>query len=544
MTGSAVRVDGTQGITPIWPVATAVNAEGALTFHGRTAESLLDEFGSPLYLIDTDEVSARARYFVRAAADAFTNSTTHVSFAGKAFLSKEVVRLVTDAGMLVDTCSMGEMRIALAAGVPGRRLVLHGNNKSDAEIELAIEQGFAKIVVDEPDEPSRIAAIARRLGKRARVMLRVTAGIHAGGHEYISTAHEDQKFGVPLLPAGADAAALSVLDELTADPAGVTPAVTNAHIAERDGDAGDGNAKPERELHYDMKYPYDLSHEEIPEKDKALAAAMETVADGPALAVLKDILTRSDELELVGIHSHIGSNIHDADAFIQAAKRMMLLRKTFYATDAYTLPEVDLGGGYSVAYTDGEDSMDIDVELGRLADAVSTVNRALGMPAPVISFEPGRWTVAPTGVTLYRVGTVKPVQLNGEAKDKGGNPVTERVYVSVDGGMSDNIRPALYGSDYTARIANRKGSDETKLCRVVGMHCESGDIVVNEVRLPADIRRGDILAVPVTGAYGRTMASNYNQALIPAVVGVGEAGAHVMIRRQTIDDLLSWDVSK
>ena len=540
MTGSAVRVDGTQGITPIWPVATAVNAEGALTFHGRTAESLLDEFGSPLYLIDTDEVSARARYFVRVAADAFTNSTTHVSFAGKAFLSKEVVRLVTDAGMLVDTCSMGEMRIALAAGVPGRRLVLHGNNKSDAEIELAIEQGFAKIVVDEPDEPARIAAIARRLGKCARVMLRVTAGIHAGGHEYISTAHEDQKFGVPLLPAGADAAALSVLDELTADPAGVTPAVTNAHIAERDGDAGDGNAKPERELHYDVKYPYDLSHEEIPEKDKALAAAMETVADGPALAVLKDILTRSDELELVGIHSHIGSNIHDADAFIQAAKRMMLLRKTFYATDAYTLPEVDLGGGYSVAYTDGEDSMDVRVELRRLAEAVGAINRALGVPAPAISFEPGRWIVAPAGVTLYRVGTIKPVHLS-DAKDKTGNPIDERVYVSVDGGMSDNIRPALYGADYTVRLANRRGSDESMLVRVVGMHCESGDIIVHEDRLPADLRRGDILAVPVTGAYGRTMASNYNQALIPAVVAVSEAGAHVMIRRQTIDDLLDLD---
>ncbi len=540
MTGSAVRVDGTQGITPIWPVATAVNAEGALTFHGRTAESLLDEFGSPLYLIDTDEVSARARYFVRAAADAFTNSTTHVSFAGKAFLSKEVVRLVTDAGMLVDTCSMGEMRIALAAGVPGRRLVLHGNNKSDAEIELAIEQGFAKIVVDEPDEPARIAAIARRLGKRVRVMLRVTAGIHAGGHEYISTAHEDQKFGVPLLPAGADAAAPSVLDELTADPAGVTPAATNAHIAERDSDAGDGNAKPERELHYDMKYPYDLSHEEIPEKDKALAAAMETVADGPALAVLKDILTRSDELELVGIHSHIGSNIHDADAFIQAAKRMMLLRKTFYATDAYTLPEVDLGGGYSVAYTDGEDSMDVRVELRRLAEAVGAINRALGVPAPAISFEPGRWIVAPAGVTLYRVGTIKPVHLS-DAKDKTGNPIDERVYVSVDGGMSDNIRPALYGADYTVRLANRRGSDESMLVRVVGMHCESGDIIVHEDRLPADLRRGDILAVPVTGAYGRTMASNYNQALIPAVVAVSKAGAHVMIRRQTIDDLLDLD---
>ena len=397
-----------------------------------------------------------------------------------------------------------------------------------------------KSIVDEPDEPSRIAAIARRLGKRVRVMLRVTAGIHAGGHEYISTAHEDQKFGVPLLPAGADAAALSVLDELTADPAGVTPAVTNAHIAERDGDAGDGNAKPERELHYDVKYPYDLSHEEIPEKDKALAAAMETVADGPALAVLKDILTRSDELELVGIHSHIGSNIHDADAFIQAAKRMMLLRKTFYATDAYTLPEVDLGGGYSVAYTDGEDSMDVRVELRRLAEAVGAINRALGVPAPAISFEPGRWIVAPAGVTLYRVGTIKPVHLS-DAKDKTGNPIDERVYVSVDGGMSDNIRPALYGADYTVRLANRRGSDESMLVRVVGMHCESGDIIVHEDRLPADLRRGDILAVPVTGAYGRTMASNYNQALIPAVVAVSEAGAHVMIRRQTIDDLLDLD---
>lgn len=291
-----------------------------------------------------------------------------------------------------------------------------------------------------------------------------------------------------------------------------------------------------------MKYPYDLSHEEIPEKDKALAAAMETVADGPALAVLKDILTRSDELELVGIHSHIGSNIHDADAFIQAAKRMMLLRKTFYATDAYTLPEVDLGGGYSVAYTDGEDSMDVRVELRRLAEAVGAINRALGVPAPAISFEPGRWIVAPAGVTLYRVGTIKPVHLS-DAKDKTGNPIDERVYVSVDGGMSDNIRPALYGADYTVRLTNRRGSDESMLVRVVGMHCESGDIIVHEDRLPADLRRGDILAVPVTGAYGRTMASNYNQALIPAVVAVSEAGAHVMIRRQTIDDLLDLDQS-
>ncbi|OZG62011.1 diaminopimelate decarboxylase [Bifidobacterium lemurum] len=557
-------------ITPIWPEATAVNETGELTFHGRTASSLLDEFGSPLYLIDTDEVAVRARRFVRAAADAFTTSTTHVSFAGKAFLSKEIARIVTEAGMLVDTCTMGEMRIALAAGVPGRRLVLHGNNKSDEEIALAIEEGFAKIVVDEPDEPERIARIARSLGRRARVMLRVTAGIHAGGHEYISTAHEDQKFGVPLLAAGADAGVLDVLDDL----AGITPAVANARLAQTTGVVASGVASGEadgsaagqsaessdsahaarqgdstsrdsgaRELQYDVKYPYDLSHEEIPESDRALAAAMETVADGPALAVLKDILARQADLELVGIHSHIGSNIHEADAFIQAAKRMMLLRKTFYATDAYTLPEVDLGGGYSVAYTDGEDRMDVEAELKRLAEAVLATNRALGMPMPAVSFEPGRWIVAPAGVTLYRVGTVKHVHL-ADARDAAGEPIDERVYVSVDGGMSDNIRPALYGADYTARLANRRGAAETMLARVVGMHCESGDIVVHEVRLPADVTRGDILAVPVTGAYGRTMASNYNQALIPAVVAVSHADAHVMLRRQTVDDLLALDVSE
>lgn len=538
-------------ISPIWPAATAVNANGAIAFHGRTAESLLDEFGSPLYLIDTDEVSARAKHFVRAAAEAFNTSTTHVSFAGKAFLSKEIVRLVAEAGMFVDTCTMGEMRIALAAGVPGRRLVLHGNNKSDDEIALAIEQGFAKIVVDEPNEPERIAAIARKLGKRARVMLRVTVGVHAGGHEYISTAHEDQKFGVPLLAAGADAAVLDVLNNLT----DVTPAATNARIAESDVNAGNdhpqsttpiapasGSGKPARELRYDVKYPYDLSHEEVSDTDKVLAAAMEAIADGPSIAVLKTILANQDVLELVGAHSHIGSNIHDADAFIHAAKRMMLLRKTLWATDAYILPEIDLGGGYSVAYTDGEDSMDIDVELTRLAGSVSDTNRALGMPAPAISFEPGRYIVAPAGVTLYRVGTIKHVHLS-DAKDSAGNPIDERVYVSVDGGMSDNIRPALYGADYTARLANRTGSTETMLARVCGMHCESGDIVVHEVRLPADLKRGDILAVPVTGAYGRTMASNYNQALISAVVAVSEQGAHVMLRRQTIDDLLDLDQS-
>ncbi|WEV59304.1 diaminopimelate decarboxylase [Bifidobacterium sp. ESL0728] len=571
------------GITPIWPEATAFNDNGELTFHGHSAASLLDEFGSPLYLIDTDEVRNRAQKFVAAAAKAFNTNTTHVSFAGKAFLSKEIVRIVTKAGMHVDTCSMGEIRIALAAGAPGRRLVLHGNNKSDEEIELAIKEGFSKIVVDSPDEPARIAAIAHRLGKRARVMLRVTSGIHAGGHEYISTAHEDQKFGVPLLPAGVGPEVLGIIDELGGASADAEGGDGNGSAINAGAGSGHGNANAndsaantassssknpinpsaanstagaetvyEPKLDYSVKYPYDMSHVKVSDEERKLAEAMNAVADGPALAVLKDIYSRQEDLELVGIHSHIGSQIHDANAFIEAARRMMLLRKTFYATDAYTMPEVDLGGGYSVAYTDAEDSMDINVELDRLAQAVTSINKALGMPAPVISFEPGRWIVAPAGVTLYRVGTIKHVALPEDTKDEAGNPISERTYVSVDGGMSDNIRPALYGADYTALLANRDcggAKDEngnlkdSMLARVVGMHCESGDILVHECRLPQDLKRGDILAVPVTGAYGRTMASNYNQALIPAVVAVDDKDAHLMLRRQTIDDLLALDVS-
>ncbi|WP_314686169.1 diaminopimelate decarboxylase [uncultured Bifidobacterium sp.] len=534
----------------IWPSGAGVDDAGALTVHGRTAQALLGEFGSPLYVMDLDEVRTRARRFVAAAADGFPTSTTRVSFAAKAFLSREVARIALDAGMLIDTCTLGEMRIALSAGAPGRRLVLHGNNKSDEEIALAVRQGFARIVVDEPDEPARIAAIARRLGLRARVMLRVTSGIHAGGHDYISTAHEDQKFGVPLLPASVDAGVLTVLDDLS----GVTPAGTNARVETVEnprgvpGDAGEptGGREPatgsERRLRHDVRYPYDLSNLEVAESDRRLARAMEAVADGPALAVLKEIARHPDELELVGVHSHIGSQIHDAAAFIEAARRMMLLRRTFYATDAVMLPEVDLGGGYSVAYTDDEDAMDVQAELARLGADVRDVNEALGMPQPVISFEPGRWIVAPAGLTLYRVGVVKRVALSPGTTDGDGSPLAARTYVSVDGGMSDNIRPALYGADYTARLANRTGSSEVMRSRVVGMHCESGDIVVRDCLLPADLRRGDVLAVPVTGAYGRTMASNYNQAPIPAVVGVDSRDAHVMIRRQTIDDLLALDM--
>ncbi|MDO4913018.1 MAG: diaminopimelate decarboxylase [Bifidobacteriaceae bacterium] len=462
----------------------AINSHGSLEFYGTSVQDLLEKYGSPLYVVDTDEVRERAQYFVNTATEAFHNTTVHVSYAGKALLTKRLVRIMLETGMHIDTCTMGEMRIALAAGAPGRRLVLHGNNKSYEELELAIREDFDKIVVDEPQEPARIAAIAKRLGTRARVMLRVSAGIHAGGHEFISTAHEDQKFGVALL----------------------SP----------------------------------TQNQTVPDFDNVSRETLEVLRTSPALRVLQEIL-KYPELELVGIHSHIGSNIHDADAFMQAAKRMMALRKTLYCTDAYTLPEVDLGGGYSVAYLEDEDSMDIALELQKLAQSVKETNAQLGMPMPVISFEPGRWIIAPTGCTLYTVGTTKTVQLPDGTYDSKGNLIHQRRYISVDGGMSDNIRPALYGAEYTAVLANRTSESEPVLSRIVGMHCESGDILVHERYLPQDITRGDILAIPLTGAYGRTMASNYNQALFPAVVAVSKQGSSVMLRRQTIEDLLEYD---
>ncbi len=467
----------TPDITRIWPAGVSVNpSDGVMSDRGISFEQLAQRYGTPLYVIDTVDVAERAEYFVHTVRDAFVNATTHVSFAGKAFLSKEIARIVTEQGMFVDTCTWGEMQIALAAGIPGRRLVLHGNNKSDDEIRVAIDNDFDKIVIDEPHEPERIARIARELGKRARVMVRVTVGVHAGGHEYISTAHEDQKFGIALLP------------------------------------ADHGNVDDIQSVQF-----------------------FDQVAHGPAVRALHSVLEHSDDLELVGIHSHIGSQIHDADAFIAAAERVMVLRRAFYATDGYVVPEIDLGGGYSVAYVDGDASMDIETTMQRIAEAIRSDSARAGLPLPIVSFEPGRWIVAPAGYTLYRVGTVKTVALEG------GN---SRVYVSVDGGMSDNIRPALYGAQYTAVIANRAASTQTVNARIVGSHCESGDIVVHDVQLPADVKRGDLIAVPVTGAYGRTMASNYNQLLRPAVVAVDNNGSHVMMRRETVEDLLNLDVSE
>jgi len=426
---------------------------------GVDVRALAAEHGTPAYVLDEADLRTRARAYRRAFEAAFAEigAGVDVYYAGKAFLSVAVARWVHEEGLRVDTATGGELAVALRAGIPGEHIGLHGNNKSDAELDRALDAGVGRIIVDSLAEIDRVAdLVAARGGAPAPVMVRVTTGVHAGGHEYISTAHEDQKFGLSIA-------------------------------------SGDG--------------------------------------DSPAVRALIAVLARP-ELRLLGIHSHIGSQILDPSGFEVAARAVLTLRAQLAERTGVLVEEIDLGGGYGIAYLPGDVALDPDRIAKDVAASVQATATDLGTPLPRFSIEPGRAIVGPAGLTLYTVGTVKPVRL-----DDG----RTRTYVSIDGGMSDNIRPALYGAQYHAEVVGRQASAETVLARVVGKHCESGDIVVHEVQLPADIRAGDLLAVAATGAYGRSMASNYNHVPRPPVVAVADGDSRVLVRRETEDDLLALD---
>jgi len=444
--------------------------DGVVEVAGVGVDDLAAEFGTPAYVLDEADFRARARAYRTAFETAFraVGSDVDVYYAGKALLTVAVARWAREEGLRVDTATGGELAVALRAGVPGAEIGLHGNNKSDAEIDRALEAGVGRLIVDSLVEVERVARAAAARGVVAPVMVRVTTGVHAGGHEYISTAHEDQKFGLSVAaPRGADG-----------DPA-----------------TGAG-------------------------------------ADSPAMTALLDVVRRP-ELHLLGIHSHIGSQILDPTGFEVAARAVLELRADLAARTGVLVDEVDIGGGYGIAYLPGEVALDPERVAKDVAGAVDAVAARLGTPLPRFSIEPGRSIVGPAGLTLYTVGTVKPVTL-----DDG----RVRTYVSVDGGMSDNIRPALYGAQYHAEVVGRSSAAEPVLARVVGKHCESGDIVVHEVMLPGDVRAGDLLAVAATGAYGRSMASNYNLLTRPPVVAVADGAGRVLVRRETVDDLLALDL--
>jgi len=435
----------------VWSRNATRSAAGELEIAGVAATDLVERFGTPVYVVDEADVKARATS-IRESFDrefARVGSAAKVYYAGKAFLSTEVARWVTDAGLNIDVASGGELAVALAAGVDPSRLGLHGNNKSLREIDRAVGLGVGAIVIDSEIEVSRVAEAAVRHGRVQPVRLRINSGVHASTHEYLATAREDQKFGIPL-------------------------------------------------------------------------------ADAPAIVAL---IRAEPSLTFLGLHSHIGSQIFESDGFAEAARRLFALHAQLLADGP--VPELNLGGGFGIAYTSVDEPLAIDEVAVRFADIVAGGAAELGIPVPIVAIEPGRSVVGPSTTTLYTVGTIKDVLVEG---------ANVRKYVSIDGGMSDNVRPSLYGADYSVRLANRSSDAEPALVRIAGKHCESGDIVVHADYLPGDVRPGDIVAVPATGAYGWAMASNYNYLGRPPVVAVIDGEARVIVRGETEEDLLSRDM--
>ena len=437
----------THALVPrLWPRNVRKSDAGVLSVAGVSVIDLARQFGTPAYVVDEDDFRARARAF----ALAFEGSDVY--YAGKAFLCGASVRWVAEEGLSLDVCSGGELAVALRAGFDTARIGFHGNNKSTAELRRAVEAGVGRVVVDSLVEIDRLAAVAAAAGVRQRVLLRLTAGVEAHTHEYIATAHEDQKFGF-------------------------------------------------------------------------------SIAGGEAYAALKAIAAH-DSLDLVGLHSHIGSQIFDTSAFEVAVRRVLALYARGLEEGA-ELGELNVGGGFGIAYTTQDDPASAHELADGIAAIVDSECRALGIERPRLAVEPGRAIAGPSTFTLYEVGTVKMVALDAGAR---------RQYVAVDGGMSDNLRAALYGADFSCTLASRRSSAPPALSRVVGKHCESGDIVVRDEFLPSDIAPGDLVAVPSTGAYCRSMATPYNHVPRAAVVAVRNGAARVVVRRETEDDLLRYDV--
>ncbi|GAB4095790.1 diaminopimelate decarboxylase [Brachybacterium horti] len=441
-------------IPGLWSRTTVRGADGALEVGGVSVTRIAEEVGTPAFVLDEDDFRERARGFRDAFAEAFRpHAGAQVYYAGKAFLCGAVARWVQEDGLGLDVCTGGELAVALRAGFPAERIALHGNNKSDAELRRAIEAGVGRIVADSLDEIDRIDALSAEAGATTAVMLRVTTGVEAHTHEFIATAHEDQKFGLSL-------------------------------------------------------------------------------SGGRAFEGVRDVLA-AEHLELVGLHSHIGSQIFDTGGFEVAARRVLDLVAQVRDELGHTITQLDLGGGFGVMYNTQHTPSTPEALAAGIAGIVEKQCHELELDVPHVSFEPGRAIAGPSTQTLYGVGTVKDVSLGGPH---------HRVYVSVDGGMSDNIRTALYDADYSCLLASRVSGERPEVVRVVGKHCESGDIVVKDEYMPADVHRGDLVSVPVTGAYCYSLASNYNHVPRPPVVAVKDGELRTLVRRETEDDLLALDI--
>lgn len=431
---------------------TTQRQNGELAIGGIGVSQLAAAVGTPCYVLDELDLRCRARQWREAFTAAFgaIGVKAQVFYGGKALLTTQLARVLVAQGLAIDAATDGEMEVLARAGVPGELIGLHGNNKSDAEIETAIQMGVAHLTIDCLDEIDRVAAAARKAGIRMRVQVRVVPGIKVGDHDHISTGHADQKFGL----------------------------------------------SPEY-----------------------------------ALTAVQAILA-SRNLEYGGLHAHIGSQIVQTEPFVAAVTMLARLRTDISRITGYLAPELDFGGGFGVAYTPEQTGISPQAVAQIMAASLKEQCEADEVAIPDVSIEPGRAIVGPAVTTLYTVGSTKTVDIIAG----------QRRYVSVDGGMSDNIRPPLYQARYHCELASRTSKRPTMLSRVVGRHCESGDIVVPDIDLPADVHRGDVLAVPGTGAYCLAMGSNYNKVLRPPLVAVAQGRAELWQRRETFADLLATDV--
>ncbi|WP_449345968.1 diaminopimelate decarboxylase [Streptomyces xanthochromogenes] len=425
----------------VWPASTSRLGHGGLAVGAVPLTEIAERFGTPAYVLDEGEVRERCRTYRSAFPE------TEVLYAAKAFLCRAMAHWVRDEGLGLDVCSAGELELAVTAGFPADRIVLHGNAKSPHDIEAALRLGVGRIVIDSPSEIARLAA-AVGPGGHQKVMVRVVPGISAGGHDKIRTGTDDQKFGLSL-------------------------------------------------------------------------------TDGHAQHAIARILGQP-QLELTGLHCHLGSQITTVKPYLSAVRRMVGLMARIRDTHGVVLPELDMGGGHGVAYRPGEDALDITTLARRMRTELVESCAAASLAVPRLLVEPGRAVAGPAGVALYRVLAVKRTGDN--------------LFVAVDGGMSDNPRPALYGVRYAPRLIGRASTAPPSTATVVGRHCEAGDVLASGVDLPGDIHPGDLLAVPVAGAYQLSMASGYNMVGRPPVVAVADGHARLLVRRESLDDFRSRDI--
>ena len=422
------------------------NSLGHLTIDGADAVALAKEFGTPTYVLCENVIRENCRTYLRAARAAFGEDALPL-YASKALCFTGVYKLVAEEGLGVDCVSGGELYTARHAGFPAERIYFHGNNKTDADLQLALDMGVGTIVADNREELEALDALAAKAGKVQRILLRITPGIDPHTHRAISTGHVDSKFG-------------------------------------------------------------------------------SAIVTGQALAITKLALSKK-HLTLAGFHCHVGSQIFDAEPFRDAAHIMLQFVADVKSATGFAATELNLGGGLGVPYTEEDRRIDYAAVIAEIGEIVRERSAALGIHAPRIILEPGRSLVAAAGVTLYTVGSVKEIP-------------GFRNYVSVDGGMPDNPRYALYQSRYTALIADRAAAEKDYVATVAGRCCESGDLIGEGMPLQRPTR-GDTLAILTTGAYNYAMASNYNRLPRPPVVMVKNGEARLAVRRESFEDLVRND---